>query len=759
MVFEYEKKIDPVLIYFSGSGIKNVALLKKIEILTALNLVKEYKLFYQLGSQVKMPHLDSVVECATSDSLCAPPILLSWPAEEVGNTRNDKLAVSDMNAFISLNGADGGTRIEDLNGDGLPDVLMSLYAHNGWYGNGYFQRAYMNTGNGFTRNDAWAIPDGYAYISLNGADGGVRVADLNGDGLPDILMSLHASNGWYGNGSFQRAYMNTGSGFVRNDTWALPDAAAHFSLDGADGGTRIVDLNGDGLPDILMSLHASNGWYGNGSFQRAYMNTGSGFVRNDTWALPDAAAHFSLDGADGGTRIIDLNGDGLPDVLMSLYAHNGWYGNGYFQRAYMNTGNGFTRNDAWAIPDGYAYISLNGADGGVRVADLNGDGLPDILMSLHASNGWYGNGSFQRAYMNTGSGFVRNDTWALPDAAAHFSLDGADGGTRIIDLNGDGLPDVLMSLYAHNGWYGNGYFQRAYMNTGNGFTRNDAWAISDTSTYISLNGADGGVRIADLNGDGSPDFLMSLFASNGWYGNGHFQRAYINKTVRREIKKMESSRGESAFFKYSSLVNSDVYVKDTSTAFPKQNVRYPQSVVSSVSASNGAGSTVTTNYKYGGLKAELGTGRGMLGFRWLEATQAETGIVTRTEFKQDWPYTGLVSKTQKSLAGAGNNGVLSQVDNTYGCTDFVSSTGCTTGVGKRYYVYASQSTESSWDVNGAALPTIITASQYDIWGNATQVSVSSSDGYSKVTTNSFSNDVGSWYLGRLNKASVTSVVP
>ncbi|MNQ38156.1 hypothetical protein D3C85_517200 [compost metagenome] len=425
----------------------------------------------------------------------------------------------------------------------------------------------------------------------------------------------------------------------------------------------------------------------------------------------------------------------------------------------MNTGNGFTRNDAWAIPDGYAYISLNGADGGVRVADLNGDGLPDILMSLHASNGWYGNGSFQRAYMNTGSGFVRNDTWALPDAAAHFSLDGADGGTRIIDLNGDGLPDVLMSLYAHNGWYGNGYFQRAYMNTGNGFTRNDAWAISDTSTYISLNGADGGVRIADLNGDGSPDFLMSLFASNGWYGNGHFQRAYINKTVRREIKKMESSRGESAFFKYSSLVNSDVYVKDTSTAFPKQNVRYPQSVVSSVSASNGAGSTVTTNYKYGGLKAELGTGRGMLGFRWLEATQAETGIVTRTEFKQDWPYTGLVSKTQKSLAGAGNNGVLSQVDNTYGCTDFVSSTGCTTGVGKRYYVYASQSTESSWDVNGAALPTIITASQYDIWGNATQVSVSSSDGYSKVTTNSFSNDVGSWYLGRLNKASVTSVVP
>jgi hypothetical protein len=210
------------------------------------------------------------------------------------------------------------------------------------------------------------------------------------------------------------------------------------------------------------------------------------------------------------------------------------------------------------------------------------------------------------------------------------------------------------------------------------------------------------------------------------------------------------------------LTTTSAYTKDVgsnASVYPKQDVQAPLYVVSSVSQSNGIGGTLTTNYKYGGMKAELGTGRGMLGFRWMEATQAETGIVTRTEYRQDWPYVGLPSTMKKSIAGGGNGGILSQSSTSYGCMDFASSSGCTVGTGKRYFVYASQSTESGWDLNGAALPTIVTASQYDIWGNATQVSVTSNDGYSKVTDNTYVNDSSNWYLGRLTRATVTSTAP
>ncbi|MNM82846.1 hypothetical protein D3C81_948890 [compost metagenome] len=349
--------------------------------------------------------------------------------------------------------------------------------------------------------------------------------------------------------------------------------------------------------------------------------------------------------------------------------------------------------------------------------------------------------------LGNGSGTFQAAKLAL-NYTASGSFDGYT--TYVSDLNGDGFADLVAVANNSLGWHaftalgnGDGTFQSAKLT----FNYTASGSFQGYTTYMS-----------DVNGDGLVDLVTVANNSAGWSA---FTSTGVGDPTSDYVVGF-SNLDAGLRFSYLSLTNSVLYKKDagtTASMYPKLDIQAPMYVVSSVSASNGAGGTVTTNYKYGGLKAELGTGRGMLGFRWLEATQAETGIVTRTEFKQDWPYTGLVSKTQKSMAGAGNNGVLSQVDNTYGCTDFVSSTGCTTGVGKRYYVYASQSTESGWDVNGAALPTIITASQYDIWGNATQVSVSSSDGYSKVTTNSFSNDVGNWYLGRLNKASVTSTVP
>jgi len=52
-----------------------------------------------------------------------------------------------------------------------------------------------------------------------------------------------------------------------------------------------------------------------------------------------------------------------------------------------------------------------------------------------------------------------------------------------------------------------------------------------------------------------------------------------------------------------------------------------------------------------------------------------------------------------------------------------------------------------------------TSYQYDAFNNATQVVVSTPDGFSKTTANTYTNDSTLWYLGRLTRASVTSVAP
>lgn len=162
----------------------------------------------------------------------------------------------------------------------------------------------------------------------------------------------------------------------------------------------------------------------------------------------------------------------------------------------------------------------------------------------------------------------------------------------------------------------------------------------------------------------------------------------------------------------------------------------------------------------GGLKAEVGTGRGLLGFNWIEATQVETGVTTHTDYRQDWPYVGLpsqVKKTQSSAAGP--NHQLSLLTASYGCLNPQSGSPCAIAAGNRYFPYASQTVEQSWDLNGAVLPTVTTTQQFDLWGNATQISVSTGDGYGKTTTNSYQNDTTNWYLGRLLRSSVQSVTP
>jgi hypothetical protein len=65
----------------------------------------------------------------------------------------------------------------------------------------------------------------------------------------------------------------------------------------------------------------------------------------------------------------------------------------------------------------------------------------------------------------------------------------------------------------------------------------------------------------------------------------------------------------------------------------------------------------------------------------------------------------------------------------------------------------------SSDLDGTALPSVTTTYQYDAFGNPTQVVASTPDGFSKTTANTYTNDATHWLLGRLTRASVTSVAP
>jgi hypothetical protein len=83
----------------------------------------------------------------------------------------------------------------------------------------------------------------------------------------------------------------------------------------------------------------------------------------------------------------------------------------------------------------------------------------------------------------------------------------------------------------------------------------------------------------------------------------------------------------------------------------------------------------------------------------------------------------------------------------------------TTPVGQgQHQVFLTHSVARSADLDGSLLPSVISSYQYDAYGNPTQIVVSTSDGHTKTTTNTYANDTMKWLLGRLTRATVASPV-
>ena len=649
--FEYEARPDVVAAYSNGSMIKRLVRLKSLGVYAGSVKTSSYQLTYEIEPIYKRSKVTSVKQCV--DVKCNPSIDFTYfsvtPTWEVKSEWEPPYPIFSR-------GLDGeGVQFVDVNGDGLVDIVRSL-----WVNGTVYATAWLNTGSGWKEAPEWAPP--YPLWSRGEGSEGMQFADVNGDGLVDIIRSV-----WVNGVVYKSAWLNTGSGWKAAPEWAPPYPLWSRGYD--NEGMALVDVNGDGLVDIVRSL-----WVNGTVYATAWLNTGSGWKEAPEWAPPYPLWSRGLD--NEGMQFVDVNGDGLPDIIRSIAADGRIY-----KKAWLNTGAGWKEAPEWEPP--YPLFSRGLDSEGIAVVDINGDGLPDIVRNL-----WVNGTVYKTAWLNTGSGWQEAPEWAPPYPLLNRGLDGE--GVELVDVNGDGLLDVVRHLSVNGTSY-----KTAWIRPPNNVNLK---SVSNASSLITLQ-----------------------------YGRS----------------------GDAA-----------VNVPDTTATINTTNTRSIGLVVSSVSSSNGVGGTTTTNYTYGGLKSDQ-TGRGMLGFRWVQTKQVETGLTSYTEYQQTWPYTGLPSLVKKSLTGGGNNGVLSQVNNSYNCNDAANTTAtpCAAGVGKRYFVYANQSVESGWDYNGAVLPVITTKTEYDNWGNATKVDVSTSDGYGKTTVNNYSNDSSNWYLGRLLKSSVISATP
>lgn len=235
-----------------------------------------------------------------------------------------------------------------------------------------------------------------------GPDAAPAVGDWDGDGRADLfVVSRNAL--W--------VLRNRGEASVPDYELASAEFADFAALCASVEQPRLAlgDWDGDGRADLVLG--------GSTSQIRGYVAQGD-FATGQSLALA-----FTLD--TGSTRSIptfgDVNGDGRPDLVVALADGS--------VRAYLHNGSPLTPYADAPMPNVLPALVPNAT--GLACADVNGDGLADILVSDAAGRIW----EFHR----TGTGyFLRSQVWggAGEGFASGLSL-------ALVDLNGDGNIDAL----------------------------------------------------------------------------------------------------------------------------------------------------------------------------------------------------------------------------------------------------------------------------------------------------------------------------
>jgi len=313
----------------------------------------------------------------------------------------------------------------------------------------------------FNRVTGQALPE----QAITGSN--MNFVNLQSNGLPDLVEM---------NNRIARYWRNLGEGKL--DLPKTMEFAPSLRL--STSGVRFIDANGEGTPDLLAVNPSLTGYYPISRFAGWGWKSFKPYIQAPSVSFEDPEV-----------KLIDLDGDGVTDILRSGRTFECFFNHPDQSLAWQRTA--FIERAALDL-----FPNVNFSDQRVHLADLSGDGLQDIVLINNGSIDYWSNLGHGR----WGTRIRMKHSPRFPEGynPQHILLG---------DVDGDGLADLI---YVENGkvllWINQ---------SGNGWSANP---ITISGTPLITNNDN--VRLIDLEGNGVSGLLWTSDVTSSAKGNMRF---------------------------------------------------------------------------------------------------------------------------------------------------------------------------------------------------------------------------------------------
>ena len=347
--------------------------------------------------------------------------------------------------------------IGDLDGDGLPD-LVSVNKISASL------TIMQNQGTGVA---GFNIPS--LSLPLQGQPSNVKIADIDGDGRPDIIIAT--GSGGPSIGIYRNITNFASSTTPRTLAFSTRVDLVISSVTNSPGVLAIADFDGDGKLDIAASCYYTNP----GKLIILKNNNSVGSVNSFT--LNSYNTGVNTNALTSSLTVGDFNNDHLPDICV---LNEDTYNAGTMS-VFRNTSTSGILS--FAAPSAVA-VGIYPVD--IQSADMDGDGNTDVVVtsSIDSSVSLYRNTSSSTSAITFGSRVIIGSSIGNPS------------GIALGDLDADGKPDVVVASWIYSG------FVKVWKNNSTSGSPSFTGA-----TTLATNRFPAGINIGDLDGDGYPEIV------------------------------------------------------------------------------------------------------------------------------------------------------------------------------------------------------------------------------------------------------------